>query len=253
MLEFYIDHIGPYSYEKLAQVQANGVGGGMELASEHLLRLRGAGPGRQLIAHEMAHQWFGDSVTEGDWDDVWLSEGFATYFALLYQEFAGRPRCVPRRRKRSKTQAIELRPGESGLDDRPQESRGHQQGHRQQRADLPGRRAGAAEHPRRDRHETFWAGIRLYYARFQNSNATTEDFRHAMEDACAAAGDRCPADGRDLTWFFRELLNRGGALQVTGSWRYDAAAKQVEVTLDQTQTTGLYRCRSKSACRGRSR
>ena len=88
--------------------------------------------------------------------------------------------------------------------------------------------------------ETFWTGIRLYYGRFQNSNATTDDFRHAMEDACVAAGDRCPADGRDLTWLFHELLNRGGVLQVRGSWRYDAAAKQVEVTLDQTQTSGLY-------------
>ena len=34
-----------------------------------------------LIAHEIAHQWFGDSVTESTWADLWLSEGFATYFA----------------------------------------------------------------------------------------------------------------------------------------------------------------------------
>ena len=39
-----------------------------------------------LVAHEIAHQWFGDSVTERDWDDLWLSEGFATYFALLFTE-----------------------------------------------------------------------------------------------------------------------------------------------------------------------
>ena len=38
------------------------------------------------MAHETAHQWFGDSVTKKDWDDVWLSEGFATYFALLATE-----------------------------------------------------------------------------------------------------------------------------------------------------------------------
>ena len=43
------------------------------------------------VVHEIAHQWFGNSVTERDWDDVWLSEGFATYFALLYTEqFEGR-------------------------------------------------------------------------------------------------------------------------------------------------------------------
>ena len=88
VLEFYIDRVGPYAYEKLAQVQANGVGGGMELASSIFYGYGAAGAGRQLIAHEMAHQYFGDAVTEADWDDVWLSEGFATYFALLYQEFA---------------------------------------------------------------------------------------------------------------------------------------------------------------------
>ena len=49
------------------------------------------------------------------------------------------------------------------------------------------------------------------------------------------------ASGKDLEWLFRELLTRGGALQVKGSWRYDAAAKQVEVTLDQTQSTDVYR------------
>ena len=43
-------------------------------------------PAYRLVAHETAHQWFGDSVTEKDWDDVWLSEGFATYFAALATE-----------------------------------------------------------------------------------------------------------------------------------------------------------------------
>ena len=43
-------------------------------------------PATGLVAHEIAHQWFGDSVTENDWDDVWLSEGFATYFTLLFTE-----------------------------------------------------------------------------------------------------------------------------------------------------------------------
>ena len=38
------------------------------------------------LAHEIAHQWFGDSVTESDWDHTWLSEGFATYLTHLYDE-----------------------------------------------------------------------------------------------------------------------------------------------------------------------
>jgi aminopeptidase N len=40
------------------------------------------------VIHEIAHQWFGNAVTEADWDDVWLSEGFATYFTQLYIEHA---------------------------------------------------------------------------------------------------------------------------------------------------------------------
>src|SRR3989440_9797001 len=39
-----------------------------------------------LVAHEIAHQWFGDSVTERTWADLWLSEGFATYFAGVFLE-----------------------------------------------------------------------------------------------------------------------------------------------------------------------
>src|SRR4029079_1740267 len=46
----------------------------------------GAGGSGGVISHEIAHQWFGDAVTESDWGDAWLSEGFATYFAQLYDE-----------------------------------------------------------------------------------------------------------------------------------------------------------------------
>jgi aminopeptidase N len=240
ILEFFIDRIGPYSYEKLAQVQANGIGGGMELASDIFYGYPPTGPGRQLIAHEMAHQWFGDSAAEKDWDDVWLSEGFATYFALLYQEFEDGHDAFLDGIKRGKSQAIAFalaNPASTIVHDNL--------------ADISRVIAnnaqiyqGGAQVLQNIRGvigtDTFWAGIRLYYTRFQNGNATTDELRHAMEEACATAGDRCPAEGRDLGWLFRELLNRGGVLQVRGSWSYDAAAKQVEVTLDQTQTSGLY-------------
>src|SRR5688572_2055377 len=87
-IEFYTSHIGPYPYEKLAGVQSAGNGGGMEHASAIFYgeRIVNGRPATSLVAHEIAHQWFGDSVTESDWDDVWLSEGFATYFARLTSE-----------------------------------------------------------------------------------------------------------------------------------------------------------------------
>jgi aminopeptidase N len=242
IFEFYSDHIGPYSYDKLAQVEATTVSGGMELASDIFYGYRGV-PGRQLVAHEMAHQWFGDSATERDWDDVWLSEGFATYFALLYQEHAdGRDGFLN---------------GPQGLLHSAQSAVAYALAHptstivHDNLADVSKVIANNAQiyqggaqvlHMLRGvlGDDRFWSGIRLYYARYRNSNASSDDFRRAMQDACLA-DDACPNEDKDLSWFFHEWLNRGGILQLAGHWRYDAAAKQVEVTLDQTQTTGVYR------------
>jgi aminopeptidase N len=241
ILEFFIDHIGPYSYEKLAQVEANGIGGGMELASDIFYGYGASGPGRQLVAHEMAHQWFGDSAAEKDWDDVWLSEGFATYFALLYQEFQDGHDAFLEALKRSKEQAIRYavaNPDSTIVHDKLADfskvianNAQIYQGGAQVLHNIRGV-IGTS---------TFWEGIRLYYSRFQNGNASSDDLRHAFEDACARAGGLCPADGKDLSWLFHELLNRGGVLRVHASWHYAAASKELQVTLDQTQTSGLYR------------
>jgi len=96
-LKFFSETIAPYPYEKLALIVGATRFGGMENSSAivfagNLLNPRG-GPPRlsrafnisealeEVVAHEIAHQWFGDSVTESTWSDLWLSEGFATYFA----------------------------------------------------------------------------------------------------------------------------------------------------------------------------
>jgi aminopeptidase len=51
----------------------------------------GAGGSERLVAHELAHQWFGNSVTVGQWCDVWLHEGFACYAEWLWSEASGGP------------------------------------------------------------------------------------------------------------------------------------------------------------------
>jgi len=239
ILEFYVDHIGPFSYEKLAQVQANTVGGGMELASDIFYGYNGV-PGRQLLAHEMAHQYFGNSASESDWDDVWLSEGFATYFALLYEEFQDGHDAFLSGVRRSAAGA--LRYAES----HPQSTIVHRNlANISQVIDNNAQiYQGGAQvlHMLRGvvGTEAFWDGIRLYYRRFQNSNASSDDFARAMQDACVA-NPACPAEGRDLSWYFPQWLNRGGALHVEGWWHYDSLARVLHVTLDQTQTQGLYR------------
>ena len=75
--------IYPFHNEKYGHAQF-GWGGGMEHTTVSFM----IGFDRQLIAHEMAHQWFGDKVTCGTWKDIWLNESFATYIAsMVYENF----------------------------------------------------------------------------------------------------------------------------------------------------------------------
>jgi aminopeptidase N len=240
ILEFYVDHIGPYSYEKLAQVEAYGTGGGMELASDIYYGYPPSGPGRQLLAHEMAHQWFGDSVTENDWDDVWLSEGFATYFALLYQEHADghtafmhgveQSAAMARRYAQAHPQSTLVHNDLSNISQVIANNAQIYQGGAMTLQMLRGILGT----------RTFWSGIRLYYKRYRNRNADDAKLQAAMQDACYHARAACPKQARDLSWFFPEWLHRGGIMNVAGTWRYDTSAKQLEVTLRQTPNQGFY-------------
>ncbi len=88
-LAFYSQLIGPYPYEKLADVQSKTIFGGLENAGCIFYTensVTGQDKAEDLIAHEIAHQWFGNSVTENDWHHIWLSEGFATYLTAAYLE-----------------------------------------------------------------------------------------------------------------------------------------------------------------------
>lgn len=229
--EFYVEHIGPYAYEKLANVAAAGINGGTEHASAIFYGERGvkAAPATSLVAHEVAHQWFGDAVTESDWDDVWLSEGFATYFTLLFTEHdAGRDAFVAAL-KASATRAIATEtslPGVSVIHDNLADmSKVLNQ--------LVYQKGGWVLHMLRGvlGTEKFWTGIQEYYREYRDANASTADFRRVMESA----------SGQDLSWFFTEWLTRPTSPSFAGGWRYDAARKQIDVDLTQTQPGDPYR------------
>lgn len=76
----FIDY--PFHKEKYGHAQFNW-GGGME----HQTMTFVINYGYELLAHELAHQWFGDHTTCGSWEDIWLNEGFATYLSGLAYEF----------------------------------------------------------------------------------------------------------------------------------------------------------------------
>ncbi len=89
VLHYFIQLIGPYPFDKLANVQSRTRYGGMENASCIFYAensVTGRADHESLIVHEIAHQWFGNAVTEKRWSDLWLSEGMATYLTNLYIE-----------------------------------------------------------------------------------------------------------------------------------------------------------------------
>lgn len=229
VLAFYNEWIGPYSYEKLANVQSNSVSGGMEAASAIFYSASSVTGKRDrrwrnVVIHEIAHQWFGNAVTERDWDDVWLSEGFATYFTLLYIEHAyGRDEFVAGLRDSRKTvvdfdvKSPDYRVVHDQLADMSKVTSAmtYQKGS----WILHMLRATMGD-------DAFWAGIRDYYRTHRDANASTTEFREAMERAA----------GRDLKPFFDQWLYRGGIPHLEGTWQWDAASKRVTIDLRQVQS-----------------
>jgi aminopeptidase N len=229
-VEFFSDYVGPFPYEKLANIQAVGFSGGMEHASAIFYGERSftGRPASSLVAHEIAHQWFGDSVTEKDWDDVWLSEGFATYFALLFTEhYDGRDKFVAElKRSRSTVLQTEKRQQKLGVLHDNISDTGlilNQLVYQKGGWTLHMLRGQIGDTPFRD-------GIREYYKRFRDTNVTTDDFRAVMEKV----------SGQNLAWFFHQWLRRPGSPIVEGHWEFDPGAKQIVIELEQKQPGDAY-------------
>ena len=231
VLEFFSDYVGPFSYEKLANIQANSVGGGMEAASaifygDKSVTGKRTVRWRNVIIHEIAHQWFGNAVTEYDWDDVWLSEGFATYFTLLFIEHQYGRDAFVEGLKASQKQVnafYEKNPDYRIVHNNLKDMRKVTTRQTYQKGSwiLHMLRGVIGT-------DNFWKGIQSYYQKYQNANATTADFLREMEDA----------SGRDLSGFFQQWLYKGGTLRYAGTWQFDSAQSQITIRLDQTQNDG---------------
>lgn len=224
-LDFFYHHVGPYPYEKLANVQSTTRYGGMENASAIFYfenSITGKNDHEPIIAHEVAHQWFGNSASEKDWHHVWLSEGFATYLAHLYMEFkyghdvlveeikADRQRIFDYSKSRESPIIDTLVTQLTDLLNPNSYEKGSWVLH------MLRREVGDVN---------FWNGLRTYYQTYRDGNALTEDFQQVME----------AASQKDLSIFFNQWLWRAGHPRLSIHWSYQAARKQVELTIDQLQ------------------
>jgi aminopeptidase N len=181
-----------------------------------------------LIAHETAHQWFGDAVTEREWSHVWLSEGFATYFASLWVEHSEGDSAFRADMRRIREQVIKAEEvATRPVIDTAQtvlmqllNTNSYQKG-------------GWTLHMLRGLvgDSAFFRGLRSYYLGNRHSTALTDDLRRALE----------ASSGRPLGWFFDQWLRRPGYAEVTTSWRYDAGQRRVVATIAQGSRFGAYR------------
>lgn len=233
VLEFFHDYVGPFAYEKLANITSPATGGGMEAATalmygENSVTGERSVRWRNVVIHEVAHQWFGNAVTESDWDDVWLSEGFATYFTLLFREHAyGRDDFVLGLERAAEAiwplyeEDPDYRIVHDDLSDMSRVT-----------SRLTYQKGAWVLHMLRRKlgDEAFREGIRLYYRRHVNGTASTDDFMRAMEEA----------SGRELGRFFDQWLRQGGNPELAGSWSWDPSAGVVRVELEQVQEVGSF-------------
>lgn len=231
VLEFYTRYVGPFAYEKLANIQASSVSGGMEAASAILYNEKSVvGDGnfrwKKVVVHEIAHQWFGCAVTESDWDDVWLSEGFATYFTALFIEHAyGRDEFVKEMLdcRRITFKFYKDNPDHTIVHNNLSDMSKVTSSHTYQKGAW-------VLHMLRNLigDEKFEQGIQNYYRKYMNATASTKDFQAEMEKV----------SGLDLSAFFKQWLNQGGKLTLNGGWKYNTSAKTIELDLSQTQKDG---------------
>ena len=241
-VELFSRIVAPYPYEKLALIVGATRFGGMENSSAivftatlfnrnstgKLSRTFGIPSGTvSLVAHEIAHQWFGDSVTESTWSDLWLSEGFATYFAGLFiQKHDGDE--VFRAYMQQAAEAVFTYEKKNSIPIFDPETEDLMK-----LLNANNYQKGAwVLHMLRMRlgDEVFFKGIRSYYEKHKNSTAATDDLRAALEKA----------SGKNLREFFARWVFESGHPKYDLTWSWDSKRRQVKLTLRQTQSSRAF-------------
>ena len=218
MLQIYSDLFGLYPFinEKYGHSQF-GWGGGME----HQTMTSLGGFGESLIAHELAHQWFGDMITMKTWPDIWLNEGFATYSVALYREqrygSSSYWSYMGSQMTNAKDAVGSIRVADttnvsSLFDGRLVYSKGATVLH-------------MLRHVVGD--SVFFAALKSYATdpQFMYKNASTSDFQNVFE----------MVSGKDLDWFFQQWINgeRYPSYQFEWGWVPEGQGARVRFTISQ--------------------
>ncbi|HEX6730482.1 MAG TPA: M1 family metallopeptidase, partial [Pyrinomonadaceae bacterium] len=241
-LDMFTKIIAPYPYEKLALIVGATRFGGMENSSAILFTPTLFNPNPNatisprfgipdgnvsLIAHEVAHQWFGDSVTESTWSDLWLSEGFATYYAALFiQKHEGHDAFRTYMEKAAEAYFEFEKKNSIPIHDRETvdllkllNANNYQKG-------------AWVLHMLRMRlgDEVFFRGIRAFYERHKNGIASTEDLRTALEKT----------SGKALREFFARWIYESGHPRYELSWTWDDKRRGAQISLKQLQAGNAF-------------
>jgi aminopeptidase N len=182
---------------------------------------------RGLNAHEMAHQWFGDYVTCKDWSHLWLNEGFATYYAHLYDGHKeGRDALLYGLYIDARD---EILLPENLKDTRPIVYREY---------DKPGEQFDFRNYPKgswvlhmlrsRVGDELFREAVHTYLQRHALGEVETEDLREVFEEL----------SGEPLDRFFDQWLYHGGAPELKVTYKWLAKEKLAHIAVEQTQIVG---------------
>jgi aminopeptidase N len=223
ILAYYERKIAPYPFEKIAHVQSTTMYGGMENAScifydENVIR--GEGRINELIAHELVHQWFGNSVTELDWSHLWLSEGFATYLTNLYIEDTKGTNAFKAHLSKDRMKVITFEnktplPLQDTISTDVQEmlnTNAYQKG-------------SWILHMLRDKmgEELFWKTVATYYNTFAYKNATSKDFFTIAEQVYK----------QNLTEFYSDWVLQAGHPIILGTFASDGKKATININQDQ--------------------
>ncbi|MEJ7912269.1 MAG: M1 family metallopeptidase [Chitinophagaceae bacterium] len=225
ILRFFETYIGPYPYKKLANVQSTTMFGGMENASAIFYgekTVTGTRSSEALMAHEIVHQWFGNTATEKSFAHLWLSEGFATYLTNMYVEHRHGRDSLVQRLQNERAQVIDF------AQKWPQPVVDSISGFMELLNANSYQKGGWVLHMLRTEagDSVFKKIIQNYYKRYQWANADTRDFQKVAEEV----------SGKNLDVFFNQWLYRPGIPQLNVQTKLEKGSVRVTVT----QTGSLF-------------